>query len=941
MSIGKKILKNKRSIAGVYFVSMIMITVISILIIGFFWIRNEYLRYNNDRIQLSKNYIDSRKIIVREKMADILNYIDYKKQMANDEFKKRIKERVYIADSIMRNIYRQNKGKRNISEIKQMILDALRPIRYDNGTGYHFIVNLKGNEILYPVAPEFEGKNLINFQDEKGNYVIRNEIALIKKKQEGFVTGFWRKPDSGDKMIYPKISYIKLFKPLNWYHGYGNYFDDIEKDLQKEIIKRIKQLKIGGDSQVFLLSEEGKFIFSPNDDYKGKNLEEIQDEEVKKIYRELMNVGNDKKGEFFEFKVREGDSGHIPTLAYVIRYPDWNWILGTEIHLANMENLYRKQAVELKKNIRIYILKIILLFCLITLIIYLIAALISKRAKESFKTFSSFFREAASKSIKIDRNKLHFVEFKNLAIPANEMVESRAKIESELRESRENYRSLQNNVPVGIFRVSSEGKFISVNNYFFKMLGYKNEKELMKVSIITFYDNKDERKHLLRKLRKEKIITDYIIKLRRKDGSVFWASMNLRIVYDEKGNHAYHDGIISDVTERILGDNRIKYLNASLNAIRNVNKLITREMDKKELITKACKTLINNRAYKRAWIILFVKNKKYKMIDAGLDEHYTEMKKALHSGENPECIKKALSQKESVTILNPAENKECRKCPYKHLSEGFGIFMVSLRFEKEIYGVFGVTVPKNLATDEEALSLFEEIANDIAFALHKIDLETEHETARELIAKSLKEKKILLQEIHHRVKNNMQIITSLLRLQSGYVIDTEDRKMFEESTNRVKSMALIHEKLYRSEDFEKIDFGEYVRALTRNLIISYGVSPGKVKLESKIDDVMLNITEAIPLGLIINELFTNSLKYAFPEERIGKITVELKDDNGELVLVVSDDGVGLPPDFDIEKCNSLGMELVVTLTRQIKAKMEFKNDNGTVFIFRFRPKDGK
>ena len=939
MNFNKIIFKNKHSIAGVYFVSMVAITIISLLIIGYFWIRNEYLRFNEDKLKLRKNYIDTKKLIVREKMADILDFIDYKKKMANDEFRKRIKERVYIADSIMWNIYRKAKGKVSEDKLKMMISESLRPIRYDHGTGYHFIADLKGTDILYPVAPQYEGKNVLNLKDEKGNYVIRDEINLIKKQKEGFVTGYWRKPGSGDKMVYPKISYIKYFEPFDWYHGYGNYFDDIEKELQKEIVNRIKGLKISDENQIFILDYAGNFIFSPTRKYNGKNLNQIENKELREIYRKLFNLGKSKKGEFFEFSVVE-NSQEIPTLAYVVSYPDWNWMLGTEVHLNKVENLYKVQYGILKKNIGVYIQKITGLFLLITLFIFISASLISSRARQSFTTFSQFFKEAASKASKIDKNKLHFVEFKNLAIPANQMVEARAQIEKKLLESRENYRSLQENVPVGIFRVDSEGKFISVNKYMVNMLGFDKEADLLKASFESFFFNKDERKHLLRKLRNEKVITDYIIKLKKKDNSVFWASLNLKIVYDKHGKHVYHDGIISDVSQRIISENRIKYLNASLHAIRNVDKLITRAKDKKSLIRKACKTLINNQAYKRAWIILFdEEGKKIKdMASAGLTKQFMELESYWKNGKQTKCVEKALNQKKPLIIPNPKKNKECATCSFNYTSNEMGIYLVSLRFGKQLYGIIGVTVPMNLIYDEENLSLFEEIAEDLAFALHKIDLEIAHEESQKTVMKSLNEKKILLQEIHHRVKNNLQVITSLLRLQSDYIKDPDDKKMFEESTNRVKSMALIHEKLYQSQDFEKIDFGEYVRSLTRNLILSYGVRPDKVKLQMNIDDIILNIGYAIPLGLIINELFSNSLKYAFPNDKSGKIIVNLQKENDEFVLKVSDDGVGFPPNFDMENSNTLGMELIHTLSRQIKATMEFIGENGSTFIFRFKPK---
>jgi PAS domain S-box len=217
--------------------------------------------------------------------------------------------------------------------------------------------------------------------------------------------------------------------------------------------------------------------------------------------------------------------------------------------------------------------------------------------------------------------------------------------------------------------------------------------------------------------------------------------------------------------------------------------------------------------------------------------------------------------------------------------------------------------------------------------LHDITKERE---ADERIKASLKEKEVLLKEIHHRVKNNLQIISSLLNLQSTYIKDQQSLGMFRESQNRVRSMALIHEKLYQSKDITRIDFAEYIRNLAGNLIRSYGPNPATVKMIIDTDEISLGIDTAIPCGLIINELVTNSLKYAFPDDRSGEIRVSMKHENmGQYRLVVSDNGTGLPGPFDLRETSTLGLQLVATLVDQINGTIEVNNKDGTEFIIRF------
>jgi len=212
--------------------------------------------------------------------------------------------------------------------------------------------------------------------------------------------------------------------------------------------------------------------------------------------------------------------------------------------------------------------------------------------------------------------------------------------------------------------------------------------------------------------------------------------------------------------------------------------------------------------------------------------------------------------------------------------------------------------------------------------------------AEEQINASLKEKEVLLKEIHHRVKNNLQVISSMLNLQSGHIKDGQTLQMFRESQSRVRSMALIHEKLYQSRDLAKIDFAGYIRDLANYLFRVYGANSYGIKLETNIDNVSLDIDTAIPCGLIVNELISNSLKYGFPADGVrskqsgsrGEIRVELRsDNNGKYVLVVSDNGMGISKDLDFQKTESLGLQLVNTLTEQLEGTIELDRRGGTKF----------
>lgn len=221
------------------------------------------------------------------------------------------------------------------------------------------------------------------------------------------------------------------------------------------------------------------------------------------------------------------------------------------------------------------------------------------------------------------------------------------------------------------------------------------------------------------------------------------------------------------------------------------------------------------------------------------------------------------------------------------------------------------------------------------FSMVAHDITDKKKTEKEILL-SLKEKEVLLKEVHHRVKNNLQIISSILNLQSSYIEDKKILEIIEESRHRIRSMAIIHENLYQNTNFSSINFKNYSRELVRNLISSYQFNKElNISLKEDIDLVELNLDQAIPCGLIINELITNTMKYAFANKKKGTIYLELKEKNNKITLVVGDDGVGLPANFDVNKTETLGLQLVVTLVEQLEGEIKLEKKKGIKYFITF------
>jgi PAS domain S-box-containing protein len=221
----------------------------------------------------------------------------------------------------------------------------------------------------------------------------------------------------------------------------------------------------------------------------------------------------------------------------------------------------------------------------------------------------------------------------------------------------------------------------------------------------------------------------------------------------------------------------------------------------------------------------------------------------------------------------------------------------------------------------------------IVGSMHDI---TERKRAEEAIRISLREKETLLREIHHRVKNNMQVISSLFNLQAGHTLNEDCRAILKEAQTRIRSMSLVHEKLYQSGHLSRIDFGGYINSLAAHLFHIYRPQSGLVRLETDFDDVALDIASAMPCGLLLNELISNALRHAFPDNRTGLVRIGLKrGPGGRIEIRVADDGIGFPADLDFRHAESSGLQIVNLLVGQLDATIELDRTNGTAFTVTF------
>ena len=246
--------------------------------------------------------------------------------------------------------------------------------------------------------------------------------------------------------------------------------------------------------------------------------------------------------------------------------------------------------------------------------------------------------------------------------------------------------------------------------------------------------------------------------------------------------------------------------------------------------------------------------------------------------------------------------------------------------------------------EENQLDLLDQLTVQIAIAIQQANIlqqaQTEikqREQAEANLRSTLAEKEVLLKEVHHRVKNNLQIVSSLLHLQAQTIKDPQILKAIQESQNRIESISLIHKNLYTNPNIGKIDIAEYINNLVTGLLISYQIAPAQINLHTDIDSVILNVDQAIACGLIINELISNALKHAFPNNQSGEISISLhKNKNHDIEMMIRDNGIGLTDNIDWRNTSSLGLSLVYDLvTEQLEGSINIERSQGTIFNIQF------
>ncbi|WAC05308.1 MAG: PAS domain S-box protein [Methanoregula sp.] len=495
-------------------------------------------------------------------------------------------------------------------------------------------------------------------------------------------------------------------------------------------------------------------------------------------------------------------------------------------------------------------------------------------------------------------------------------ITKRKHAEEELRESELRFFTVFQASPIAISITRlSDGKTIDVNPAFLRLFGYTREEVVGHTTLeLNVWGNPKDRDHIVQLLRKEGKVRDYETQFRKRSGEIGTLIVSADVI--DLAGDKYLLSLLQDITDRKRAADALKESRVQLAEAMDLAHLVNWEFDVATGIftfDDRFYALYGTTAEREGGnkIPAEVYAREFVHPD---DQHVVadEVKKAI------EATDPGFTSQVEHRIIR-------RDGVVRHIVVRFGITKDANGRTIKTHGA-NQDITERKLMEEEIRSLNKTLEQRVMERTEKLNA-------------SLEEKVLLLREIHHRVKNNLQIIISLLNLQSRYIEDEKISQVIKESQNRIRAMALVHEKLYQSTDIAGIDLDNYCRFLGDSLFRFYGMSQKGIILNIRIHDINVDINTAIPVGLIVNELVSNSLKHAFPDGRKGEISIAIQRQDHTLTLIYKDDGVGIPDNFDWRNAKSLGLRLVISLVEQLSGTIELDRTAGTAFTIVVKEKE--
>jgi PAS domain S-box-containing protein len=472
----KKIMRKKTNLInliklwGIIFLLGIGVSIAAIDVIG----SHRDFHFRAD--QMRADYIARQKQIIKQEVNRVVDLISYEKAQSEILTRKKIKSRVYEAYSIAQHIYQQNKTAKSGAEIQKMILDALRPIRFEYGSGYYFATRLDGVEMLFADKPKMEGLNLLDVKDTRGRYVIKDMIQIAEQSGEGFYEYHWTKPDSVGN-DFKKISFIKRFEPYDWFIGTGLYVDDVEDQIKANLLSTISRIRFGKEGYIFINRLNGDTLVSNGELFSGtKKLWEVfnkDPEKMKDIFDKEYNAALTPQGDYIYYSHIKLTTPNKESrkASFIYGIPDLQWLVGAGVYLDDAETDIALMQTKLNDQIKAKMFYSILIVLGIVALFFLFFHWLNRGLRNDFNLFISFFKRAADSEEEIDRESIKFVELDQMAEYANKMLADRKQAEDALLEKERFLQNVFDGIQDGISVLDAELNIIRVNQWMEKVYG--------------------------------------------------------------------------------------------------------------------------------------------------------------------------------------------------------------------------------------------------------------------------------------------------------------------------------------------------------------------------------------------------------------------------------------------------------------------------------------
>lgn len=425
-----RLLKKITLSSAPFYASLVVVTSLAVFI-GVFWAINEFQAYQESIENIRNTYKNQYEVRVKEELAKVVELITYRRQQNELRVELDIRERVQVAYTNASHNYRLYKDEKNIDELRSMVIELLRPIRWNNGRGYYFSGRVESGVIdLFADEPYFEGKSALQFQEITGQDVVGDIVSIIREKEAGLYRYNLIKPKFYGKK-FPKIAFVKYFPPLDWFIGAGIYHDDLEEALQNEVLARIRNIQFGKDGEIFCFRSDGTILSNQDERLIGRSVRDLLDVDGVE-YGELF-LDTAMKGAqegYVHYSVQRPRTGSVhQKLGFVQIYPDWDWVLGASMFMDAMEQTIAAETETYRGISFKNVFTFIVLFAIAVVFLLLSTFFYSLKIKQGLSLFTNFFREAANSNVKINNEDLVFREFEDLSRLANRMVENRIKNE--------------------------------------------------------------------------------------------------------------------------------------------------------------------------------------------------------------------------------------------------------------------------------------------------------------------------------------------------------------------------------------------------------------------------------------------------------------------------------------------------------------------------------